>query len=167
MATSETLLTIDQLAARVAEGLAGAAAEGLNGRIREVPDVRTLRYYTTLGLLDRPAEMQGRTALYGRRHLLQLVAIKRLQGKGLSLAEIQSRLINADTRELSRLAQLPKDFEFASSPVTPPEPERNTSREPLAALAAPSPSAISFWKQPPAPLEKNQTQESPLAAEES
>jgi hypothetical protein len=31
--------------------------------------------------------MQGRTALYGPRHLLQVVAVKRRQAQGRSLAE--------------------------------------------------------------------------------
>src|SRR5207244_1724793 len=76
-----------------------------SGRVREVPDRRTVRYYTTLGLIDRPAEVRGRTALYSTRHLLQLVAIKRLQARGLPLAEIQSRLVgqtDAALRELAR-----------------------------------------------------------------
>ena len=30
-----------------------------NGRVRDVPDRRTIRYYTTIGLLDRPAEVSG------------------------------------------------------------------------------------------------------------
>ena len=64
-----------------------------SGRVRDVPDRRTIRYYTTLGLIDRPAAMRGRTALYGLRHLLQLAAIKRLQAHGLSLAEVQQRLV--------------------------------------------------------------------------
>ena len=56
-----------------------------NGQVRDVPDRRTIRYYTTLGLLDRPAEMRGRTALYGQRHLLQLVAV---EPRAVSLADI-------------------------------------------------------------------------------
>ncbi len=58
-----------------------------NGQVRAVPDDRTIRYYGTIGLLDRPA-MRGRTALYTVRHLAQVVAIKRLQATGRSLAEI-------------------------------------------------------------------------------
>ncbi|MFN0016752.1 MAG: MerR family transcriptional regulator [Pirellulaceae bacterium] len=161
---AESLLTIDQLAAKVAEALSGEILPGQNGRVREVPDVRTLRYYTTIGLLDRPAEMRGRTALYGRRHLRQLVAVKRLQAKGLSLTEVQARLINASGRELARLAQLPKDFEFAPAPL-PPEPERKSSREPTSSAAPPA-SPLPFWKQPPAPLERNQPQETKPATEE-
>lgn len=82
MGKLDASLTIEQLAACVAQALSGGSPEELNGRIRAIPDVRTLRYYTTLGLLDRPAAMRGRTALYQRRHVLQLVAIKRLQAKG-------------------------------------------------------------------------------------
>src|SRR6478752_5729415 len=85
--------TIAELAERVAAALAGNFDGVGNGRVRDVPDLRAIRYYTTIGLLDRPAEMRGRTAYYGRRHLLQLVAIKKLQAEGNSLSEIQARLI--------------------------------------------------------------------------
>src|SRR3954468_17018908 len=95
MATERTqdLWTIDELCGRVALALSVDYAGQASGRVRDVPDRRTIRYYTTLGLIDRPAEWRGRTALYGRRHLLQLVAIKRLQTHGLALAEIQARLL--------------------------------------------------------------------------
>lgn len=94
--------------AEMALDATGSAA--VSGRVREVPDVRTLRYYTTIGLLDRPCEMRGRTAFYGRRHVWQLVAIKRLQAQGLSLSDVQQRLIGIENRELSRLATLPSGF---------------------------------------------------------
>src|SRR6516164_4111940 len=101
------LWTLDELGARVALALAVDYDGQSNGRVRDVPDRRTIRYYTTLGLIDRPAEMRGRTALYGTRHLLQLVAIKRLQTHGLTLTEIQARLAgrtNAALRQMARLA---------------------------------------------------------------
>src|SRR5215471_11847087 len=104
-----SLWTLDDLSARVALALAQDYEGQPSGRVRDVPDRRTIRYYTTLGLLDRPAEMRGRTAMYGRRHLLQLVAIKRLQARGLSLAEIQQRLVGLPNRRLEALAQVPKD----------------------------------------------------------
>jgi DNA-binding transcriptional MerR regulator len=106
-----SLWTLDELGARVALALAENYDGQANGRVREVPDRRTIRYYTTLGLIDRPADMRGRTALYGRRHLLQLVAIKRLQTHGISLAEIQARLVGISTSGLQKLAQLPADFD--------------------------------------------------------
>ena len=102
--------TIDRLARLAAAALAaGALAPPPNGRIREVPDVRTIRYYTSIGLLDRPGAMRGRTALYGRRHLAQLVAIKRLQAAGLTLTEVQQRLLGADAAAVERIAMLPAD----------------------------------------------------------
>jgi DNA-binding transcriptional MerR regulator len=104
---SHPLWTIDELGAAVALTLAEDYEGPPNNRVREVPDQRTIRYYTTIGLLDRPAEMRGRTALYGRRHLAQLVAIKRLQARGLSLAEVQHRLLGITDAALNRLAKLP------------------------------------------------------------
>jgi DNA-binding transcriptional MerR regulator len=101
----ETFWTIDELGERVAEALGGPGYDGVpSGRVRDVPDLRTIRYYTTLGLLDRPAAMRGRTALYGPRHLLQLVAIKRLQARGLSLAAVQERVVGLSDLSLRRLA---------------------------------------------------------------
>src|SRR5436190_333812 len=74
-----------------------------NGQVRAVPDERTIRYYAAIGLLDRPAAMRGRTALYGSRHLAQVVAIKRLQGTGRSLAEIQATWPTLDDHTLTRM----------------------------------------------------------------
>ncbi|WP_442510926.1 MerR family transcriptional regulator [Novipirellula sp. SH528] len=81
-----------------------------SARVRAVPDTRTIRYYTTLGLMDRPAEMRGRTAFYDAKHVMQLVAIKRLQAKNESLSDIQQRLTGLPPKELKSLAALPTDF---------------------------------------------------------
>lgn len=75
-----------------------------NGQVRAVPDERTIRYYATLGLLDRPASMRGRTALYHARHLAQVVAIKRMQVMGRSLSEIQALWPTLDDTTLSRMS---------------------------------------------------------------
>jgi hypothetical protein len=74
-----------------------------NGQVRAVPDERTIRYYGTLGLLDKP-ELRGRMAFYGRRHLAQVVAIKRLQSVGKSLAEIQAVWPTLDDVALARMS---------------------------------------------------------------
>ena len=100
------------------------------GGVRDVPDRRTIRYYTTLGLIDRPAAMRGRTALYGVRHVLQLAAVKRLQAQGLSLAEVQARLVGLTNAALRSLAGLPPDFDF-EAPVHEPSaagPDRRAGR---------------------------------------
>jgi len=111
---SNPLWTIDELGAVVALTLAEEYAGPPNNRVRDVPDRRTIRYYTTIGLLDRPAEMRGRRALYGRRHLAQIVAIKRLQARGLSLADVQHRLLGITDAALYRLANLP-NLEYLAS----------------------------------------------------
>jgi DNA-binding transcriptional MerR regulator len=81
------------------EGLIGAQEDG---RVAPAPDPRTIRYYASLGLLDRPS-VAGREARYGRRHVLQLVAIKALQARGMALGEIQRELYGASNSELETL----------------------------------------------------------------
>src|SRR6266536_3835005 len=90
--------------------------------------------------LDQLAERVD-AALYGRRHLLQLVAIKRLQAGGLSLAGIQARLAGATDEQLERVARLP-DLD-----------ERATRADPALDAAPPAPRAAAplrveraFWK---------------------
>jgi len=95
--------TLPELVTEAAQRIAALPAP-TNGQIRAVPDERTIRYYGTLGLLDRPAAMRGRTALYGRRHLAQVVAIKRLQAIGRTLAEIQALWPTLDDATLARMS---------------------------------------------------------------
>lgn len=104
--TAATSLTLDELASEAQQllqrhGLLGAQPDA---RVSAAPDARTVRYYTTLGLLDRPG-YEGREARYGRRHLVQLVAIKALQAQGLSLSEVQQRLYGRSEQDLLSLAE--------------------------------------------------------------
>ena len=97
-------LSLEELSSQVASlleqnGLLGAQQDH---RVSPVPDARTIRYYTTLGLLDRP-RMDGRQARYGKRHVLQLLAVKALQGICLPLSEIQARLYGRSDSELEAL----------------------------------------------------------------
>jgi hypothetical protein len=103
--------TLDQLAERVGAALSVGYSGQASGRVREVPDQRAIRYYTTIGLVDRPSAMRARTALYGRRHLLQLVAVKRLQAAGRTLAEVQRELAGATDAQLERVANVPATAE--------------------------------------------------------
>lgn len=96
--------TLRELIAEVATQLARNYEAADNGQVRAIPDERSVRYYTSLGLLDRPAAMRGRTALYDLRHLAQLVAIKRLQALGKSLSEIQQTIASLDDATLSRVS---------------------------------------------------------------
>ncbi len=121
--------TLTDLVAEAAAAIASLPAPA-NGQIRAVPDERTIRYYGTIGLLDRPSAMRGRTALYDRKHLAQVVAIKRLQAAGRSLAEIQALWPTLDDQSLSRMAGIDlastgraarKEF-WKEPPVRAPKP---------------------------------------------
>jgi DNA-binding transcriptional MerR regulator len=110
--------TLRELQDRVARALASHYAAPTNGQVRDVPDARTIRWYQTVGLVDRPSSFEGRTALYGSRHLLQIVAIKRLQGDGLKLKDVQARLLAKDDAALAGIALVPDDAMRGES--TPP-----------------------------------------------
>src|SRR5262249_46393323 len=103
--------TLDELVDRVRAALAEVEYPGApNGRVRDVPDRRAVRWYATTGLVDRPTAMRGRVALYGPRHLRQLVAVKRRQAEGRSLAEIQAELAGATDTTLAAIARVPDDL---------------------------------------------------------
>ena len=97
-----------------------------NGRVRDVPNERLVRWYVTVGLVDPPLSRRGRVARYGRRHLLQLVAVKRRQAEGRSLAEIQAELAGATDEALAAVARVP---DMAPAPgVSPAAPARFWTR---------------------------------------
>lgn len=99
-------LTIAELAAVLAQALETGYQGVRSGRVQNLPDARAIRWYQTLGILDRPASFRGRTALYTRRHVLQLAAVKKLQAAGFPLAEIQRGLAGKTDRELAGAAGL-------------------------------------------------------------
>ena len=114
--------TLDQLVERVREALAAEYPGAPNGRVRDVPDRRAIRWYTTIGLVDRPLGMRGRTALYGPRHLQQLVAIKRRQAEGRSLAEIQVEFSWISDEGLRVAARVPDQLLAGHGPLMADDP---------------------------------------------
>ncbi|MFB9358203.1 MerR family transcriptional regulator [Actinoplanes nipponensis] len=139
---------MDELVDRVRRALADEYPGAPNGRVRDVPDRRAIRWYTTTGLVDRPAGMRGRTALYGPRHLLQLVALKRRQAQGHTLAAIQAELAGAGDAELAAVARVPEDLLTGAGEPAADGPVRArfwatpAAAPPVAAAAAtPSPTA--------------------------
>jgi MerR HTH family regulatory protein len=119
---TEANWTLDELTERVGAALSVGYDGQPSGRVRDLPDQRAIRWYTTIGLVDRPAAMRGRTAIYGSRHLLQLVAIKRLQARGRSLVAIQAELAGATDTQLARVAQLAEAPVARGAPVAPRPP---------------------------------------------
>ena len=149
--------TIAELADRAAGALAatqsadadqapGAAASRANGRVRDVPNERLIRWYATVGLVDPPLTRKGRVARYGERHLLQLVAIKRRQAEGRSLTEIQEELAGATDEALAAVARIPDPGE--SAPDTTGAALSAASPAPPAA-PTPPPAPARFWARPP------------------
>jgi DNA-binding transcriptional MerR regulator len=140
--------TLDELAERVDAALAVDYAGQPSGRVRDVPDRRAIRWYTTIGLIDRPVAHRGRTALYGPRHLLQLVAVKRLQARGLPLVAIQRELAGATDAQLARVARLPE----AAAPEPRPGPVPVVPRPAAVAARAAVARArrTGFWREQPA-----------------
>ncbi len=149
---TEAIWTLDELTERVGAALSVGYDGQPSGRVRDLPDQRAIRWYTTIGLVDRPAATRGRTAMYGPRHLLQLVAIKRLQARGLSLVAIQAELAGATDAQLARVAQVAEAAPPAA-PTPPPGRPAATLRvapamarpagEGEAPAATPTPAAVS------------------------
>lgn len=127
--------TMEELLERVREALAAEYPGAPNGRVRELPDRRAVRWYATTGLVDRATAMRGRTALYEPRHLLQIVAVKRRQAEGHSLAAIQAELAGATDAELAALARVPAGLLTTDGPPA----------------ADDAPVRPRFWATPPAP----------------
>ncbi|TDK98901.1 MerR family transcriptional regulator [Mycobacterium paragordonae] len=120
-----TLLTLPQFAAAAADAVQASGAAPDNRQAKAVPAERMIRYYTSRGLLPRPGN-RGRALIYGRTHLMRLVAIKRLQGEGLSLDEIAERLAGMSAAQVEALAAIPEGAVPAGlgDPEPAPEPAR-------------------------------------------
>lgn len=164
--------TLPELVSEVATRIAALPAPR-NGQVRAIPDERTIRYYVTLGLLDRPSATRGRTALYGPRHVAQVVAIKRLQTMGRSLSEIQGVWPTLDDHTLSRMSGVtlaasrpapragfwkrePRSSEAEAPPARPADGAPASAANAAAAGAAaarPSSASADELRVPPAALE--------------
>lgn len=113
-----------------------------NRRVQWELQPRVIRYYTTLGLLDRACEKRGKVAYYGARHLYQLLAIKLLQSQGHSLAEVQTLLLGASDESLVQQLDLPVGWmelveeHQTEAPRASPEPDDLVDR------------SQSFWASP-------------------
>ena len=146
-------LTLPELVGALSGLLANGYEGARSGRVRDLPDARTVRWYQTLGMVDRPDAFRGRAALYGRRHLLQLAAIKKLQSSGFPLADIQRGLAGKNDAELARSAGV--SLKDADQVVARSVLARSqAAAADLAAAVAgqaqvPSRRATAFWKAKP------------------
>src|ERR1044071_2133061 len=103
-ARAEKYVGVAGLAEEAARILAesGAARQG-RGTVTELPDERTVRYYRTEGLIPPAEEKQGTASVFGFRHLLQLLVVKKLQAEGLPIRAIRELVTGKTERQLKRL----------------------------------------------------------------
>ncbi len=79
-------------------------------RVAETLNERSLRYYITEGLIDRPVGKEGTAALYGYRHILQVLAVKLLQWSYFPIKRIGEILADRSNEELEMvLAEGPEE----------------------------------------------------------
>ena len=95
-------LTLEELVAAASRLLKRLDLRPDDGRVAAAPDARGVRYYQGIGVLDRPLRYDGRRAVYGFRHLLQLLAVKQLQQEGHPLHLIQQSLAGRPTAALEQ-----------------------------------------------------------------
>ena len=91
------------LAVEAAKILSESGLAQARGTVTEVPDERTVRYYLTEGLLSPAEEKQGTASVFGYRHLLQLLVVKKLQSEHLPIRKIRDLVDGRTERELERL----------------------------------------------------------------
>ncbi len=107
-------------------------------RLSEEITTRTIRLYATQGLIDRP-QKDGRRAVYGQRQLLQLLVIRVLAQRGLSLAAI-APLVAAPDDELQQQLQQLEEVSL------PPSVVGAASMHALQPLASPSNDAVDYLR---------------------
>ena len=126
-------------------------------RLGEEITPRTVRLYATQGLIDRPGR-EGRSAVYGRRHLLQLLLIRSLARRGLSLAAIAPLIGLSDDELEQQLNQLEGDGNPASSllaAMAAASEERKEALDYLRSLQSPASSEASPAATDPELLERS------------
>jgi hypothetical protein len=89
------------LAAHATALVDAAGLRPTNASARAAPSARSVRFYVSNGLLDRP-EGTGTSATYNYRHLLQLLAIKIRQREGQTLDVIRREMKEVSGDALER-----------------------------------------------------------------
>jgi DNA-binding transcriptional MerR regulator len=98
-------LTLDDVVDAADALLRSVAPRQTRYAVAERPDVRTVRYYTTRGLLPKPLSYDGGRARYGYAHLVRLLAIKRMQADHLTLEQIARALHDKSDDDVEALVQ--------------------------------------------------------------
>ena len=74
-------------------------------KVAEVPTERTVRFYISSGIIDRPLRFSGTRAVYGYRHFLQVLVVKALQSRDLPLRKIRAMIAGRQVDYLEAILQ--------------------------------------------------------------
>lgn len=96
-------LGVSELAACAASLISELELDQERGSVSETPNERTMRYYLTEGLLAPPIERSGTSQVFGYLHLLQVLAIKKLQSAHLTLRNVKEVLKQSGESELEKI----------------------------------------------------------------
>jgi DNA-binding transcriptional MerR regulator len=159
----EKYVGVAGLASEAAKILSGSGLAQGRGTVTEVPDERTVRYYLAEGLVSPAVEKQGTASVFGYRHLLELLVVKKLQSEHLPIRKIRDLVGGRTEQELERLlgaeggaaAKKNEALSFLEQLLTKPPPP------PLAPASAQPPqplrSAASAAAPPARPASQAQT----------
>jgi DNA-binding transcriptional MerR regulator len=106
------------LAAHVTALVDSAGLRPTNASARAAPSARSVRFYVSHGLLDRP-EGAGTAATYGYRHFLQLLSIKIRQREGQTLETIKREMKDVTGDALERRIAQSLAPALVANPVSP------------------------------------------------
>ena len=101
------------------------AGKQVRYQVTDFPDERTVRYYVQEGLIDRPAR-SGRNVLFSYRHLLQVIALKKLQTEYLPLKKIAEITQELDNTQLETLLNVSGTLDKILIPSLLEAPVSNT-----------------------------------------
>src|SRR5512143_1582132 len=119
-----TDLSIEDLVGLIARWTPVVAARQSRHKVTEIPTERTIRYYVSAGLVDRPLRYEGTRALYGFRHFLQALSIKALQARYFPLRKVRSVISDRTSLELEGVLLRMEGEPPTETEATPEEEER-------------------------------------------
>ena len=142
--------TMDQLVVEAARLIPHFVGRQRRYHVSIYPDERTIRYYILKGLVDKSSGYQGAAATFGVHHLLQVVAIKKLQAEYLSLYKVKEIILGLSTNKLRNMLLQGRE-EFPPARLIRPQYRRsnlNISEEPSGYLLKEDPAPYSFLEAP-------------------
>ena len=112
-----------------------------SSRVRDEVNLRLVRHYTSLGMLDEPFK-DGKKAVYRYRHLLQMLLVRRMLSQGYGSAAIEAFPRQQTDSQLYRLITGQLELAVRSNPALD-YLEALRKRSGISPVAAPAPPPVS------------------------